>query len=169
MMTKPRIFRVMKVADEKPEVGNGSGMLGVRARDVGLDEDVPNDSPVGPGTGGMSVGGCLRTIYINLLPRRLAQQDPELFRGAKGANSQKVWSMGSGPYQPAAFSADLNLRIEEQSEPPGHGLVEPGRAMPLEEFQERLAATQDEWQVNEEHTDDCPVCQQFGLGRPGTP
>ncbi len=35
--------------------------------------------------------------------------------------------------------------------------------MPLGEYRLALAATRDEWQIDENHPDDCPVCKRYGL------
>lgn len=157
------ILRVMKEEDEKPATGNGPAMLGVRLKDVGLDEDAPDATEVGPGVGGMSVAGCLWTLSATLLPREFEKKNPKRFRGARASNSQKVWVRGDGPYEPSPVSIDLDLRIDDRSEPPGHGSIEPNRPVPLGEYRASLAGTRDEWQVDEEHPDDCPVCKHYGL------
>jgi hypothetical protein len=157
----PRIFRVMKPLDGKPEVGNSSCMLGARERDLGRAEAATDDF-VDPAKAGLSVGGCVRTTYLNILPRRLQTLYPQWARGAKGRNSDQVWAMGQGKYETAPISADLDLRFQTEDRP-GHGLVAPNRKMLLEEYQAALAATQDQWKVDEEHSDDCPVCRQFGI------
>ncbi len=66
----PRIYRVMKPLDGKPETGSGSCMLGVRESDLGREKEATDDF-VDPAKAGLSVGGCVRTTYLNILPRRL--------------------------------------------------------------------------------------------------
>lgn len=138
-------------------------MLGVRPKDVGLDDDAPDTAQVSPGVGGMSVAGCLRTLPVTLLPKRFELIDPERFRGARANNSQKVWASGDGPYESSPVTSDLDLRIDERSEPPGHGSIEPNQPMRLNGYFSSLAATRDEWKVDESHPDDCPVCKHYGL------
>lgn len=150
------MYRVMKVADDKPEVGTGSCMLGARISDIERAEGDPEDGPVGPLMGGLSVYGCLRCISFQFLPKRL-------LRGAKGSNNQKVWTMGQGNYENSPVTADLNLRIEAEPGSTGHGILEANREMPLDTYQNALAATQDQWHIDEFHPDDCPICKQFGL------
>lgn len=149
----PKVYRVMKMADDKPEVGSRSCMLGVRETDIERDEGEAADGPVGPGKGGLSVNGCWRTINFNFLPARL-------LRGAKGKNSHHVWSLGEGPFVDSPFTPDLNLHLEGA---PGHGVLEAARLMTLEDYQNSLAATRDDWQIDEQHANDCPICRQLGL------
>ncbi len=137
----PRIYRVMRPLNNKPEIGNASCMLGARESDLGQDETEP-DADVEPEKAGLSVGGCMRTSYLNILPRRLHNLYPQWARGAKGKDSHQVWAMGQGAYEPASISEDLELRFKTEDRP-GHGLVAPSRKMPLKEYQAALAATQD--------------------------
>jgi len=153
----------MKEEEGKPATGNGPALLGVRPKDVGLDEDVPDTVQVSPGAGGMSVAGCLLTLSATLLPKRFEAIDPKQFRGARASNSQKVWARGGGPYESSPVTSDLDLRIDDRSEPPGHGSIEPNRPMTLGEYLSSLAVTRDEWQIDESHPDECPVCKHFGL------
>ena len=69
---------------------------------------------------GLSVGGCVRTTYVNYLPRRLQLLYPEWARGAKGNNLHKVWAMGQGAYEANPISPDLDLRFNTDDRP-GHG------------------------------------------------
>jgi hypothetical protein len=158
-----RILRVMKEVEGKPVTGNGAAVLGIRFKDIGLEENALDTVQVGPGKGGMSVAGCLRTFYAPLLPKRFEAVDAERFRGARGNNSQKVWSMGDDPYLASPVTSDLNLCIEDTGEPPGHGSVEPNRVMPLAAYRAALASTQDQWQEDETHPSNCPVCKHYGI------
>lgn len=157
----PRIYRVMKQLNGKPEGGDGSCMLGARESDLGREESEAGNF-VEPAKAGLSVGGCVRTTYLNILPRRLQILYPQWARGAKGRNSDQVWAMSQGAYEATPVSEDLELRFKTEDRP-GHGLVAPNRQMLLEDYQAALAATQDQWKVDEEHSDDCPVCKQFGI------
>ncbi len=158
-----RILRVMKEEEGKPVTGNGSAMLGVRSKDVGLGADSSDAVQITPGMGGMSVAGCVRTLFASLLPQRFAGIDPERFRGARANNSRKVWVRGDGLYESSPVNSDLDLLIDDRSEPPGHGSVEPNRPMPLGGYQASLAVTREEWGIDEGHPDDCPVCKHYGL------
>lgn len=77
-----RIVRVMKEEEGKPVSGKGAALLGVRPKDLGLDEDALDMVQISPGAGGMSVAGCLRTLPATLLPKRFELIDPKRFRGA---------------------------------------------------------------------------------------
>lgn len=158
----PRIYRVMASEQEKPKVGSGSSMLGARNRDFGKDNSNEKDFSIEPNDGGISVGGCLRTLYVPMLPRRLQYVDPERFRGAKGKDDHQVWAMGDGDYESGSISPDLKLRFVPNDRP-GHSLVAPAHKMNLEDYQSALAATQQEWQIDEKHDNDCKVCRQFGI------
>ena len=79
-----RILRVMKESEGKPVIGNGSAVLGIRSKDIGLAEDALDTVHVGPDMGGMSVAGCMRTFYIPLLPKRFEAMDAERFSRSKG-------------------------------------------------------------------------------------
>lgn len=159
----PHILRVMKAEGGKPATGRGAALLGVRSKDLGMDEDAPDTAEITPNTGGMSVAGCLRTLSATLLPKHFEKIDPTRFRGARANTSQKVWVRGNGPYEASPVTDDLTLRIDDRSEPPGHGSVEPSLPMPLSGYLDCLAATRDEWRVDEGHPDDCPVCEHYGI------
>ena len=158
-----RIMRVMKEDAGKPATGDGSATLGIRLKDIGLNEDVSATAQIEPDAGGMSVAGCLRTMLATLLPQKFEKIDPERFRGARANKNQKVWVRGDAPYKDSPVTDNLNLRIDDRSEPPGHGSVEPNRSMSLGAYRKALADTQDEWLEDETHPKDCPVCQRYGL------
>ena len=153
----------MKEVEGKPATGNGPAMLGVRSKDLGLGEDAPDAVQITPGMGGMSVAGCLWTLSATLLPKDFEKRDPKRFRGARANKNQKVWVRGDGPYESSPVTKDLDLLIEDRSEPPGHGSIEPNWPMLLGEYRGSLAVTQDEWQVDEMHPDDCLVCKHYGI------
>ena len=158
-----RILRVMKEEEGKPVTGNGPAMLGVRSKDMGLGEDAPDTVQITPDMGGMSVAGCLWTLSATLLPKSFEKRDPKRFRGARAGNSQQVWVRGDGPYKSSPVTGDLDLLIDDRSEPPGHGSIEPNRSMPMGEYRDLLADTRDEWEVDEIHPDNCPVCKHYGI------
>jgi len=143
--TMPKIYRAMKV-DEHARPVLGPRDLGVRIR--------PDDSPdiepdeanrVRPGKGGMSVTPSLLTLPDSRIPKRLRHLVP----GARGSNTISVWSMGQGAFEMATIADGLILRPDPEH-PMTHGFVEPGDEMPLETYQEALAATQGMWQIDEQ-------------------
>jgi hypothetical protein len=56
--------------------------------------------------------------------------------------------MGDGPFT-AGRLTDLLAFRPDTANPGRHGLVEPIRAMRLDEYQEALAATADQWVIDE--------------------
>jgi hypothetical protein len=147
----PKVYRIMKQAEDgKPVAGSGFGELGVRPRDV--EANPPDEAH--PGNGGMSVQPSLAIIalyYMHLVPRRLREANPMLFRGATAKMNGYIWATGSGPFADGPFAPNLILRCDEASAEKliTHGVVEPERKMSLSEFAEALAATRDEWNVEE--------------------
>ena len=134
----PLIFRAMTVDGGRPRVGPSARMLGVRVPD-----DISPDATgvVRPGTGGMSVAPAWRDLPAHRIPARLRHLAPD----ARGKNEDACWRMGQGPFQAGPLSPDLHLLPDR----PGHGVVEPARSMGLDEFQRALAATRDEWEIEE--------------------
>jgi hypothetical protein len=53
--------------------------------------------------------------------------------------------MGEGPFELSSLAAGLRLRPETDT----HGLVEPEAVVPLEQYQANLAATRDQWIIDE--------------------
>lgn len=135
----PTVFRVMKVENGKPKVGTLFGELGVRPN-----KDIPvnSDGTVDPLTGGLSVGASLYELPPAVVPKRLNH----IVQGANGNRSHRVWRLDTGPYEEGLLTEQLNVRIE----PDRHGFVEPATTMPLDTYQEALAGTCDDWQIDEE-------------------
>ncbi len=146
----PWIFRAMKEKDGKPMLGASGSTLGVRSPGGAGKPDIAPDAAgnVIPGTGGMSVSPSVRQLLDRLppglIPRRLKPLAPD----AVGSNNIFVWRMGEGPFAAANITTRLALRPDPQDA--GHGLIEPAGPMPLEEYVSALAATRDEWTVDEE-------------------
>jgi hypothetical protein len=136
----PKIYRVMKETDGKPTIGASATGLGVR-----VNKDIhPDDTGrVHPETGGMSVSPSLKDLPIQLIPRRLRHLVPR----AAGSNSHRVWKMGEGPFAPAEVAPNLELRPDPLKT--RHGFIEPSRIVSIDDFQTSLAATQDEWVIEE--------------------
>jgi hypothetical protein len=135
----PRIYRVMlKAADDGPTVGQSAAQLGVRVpTDIAPDEQ----DRVSPGTGGMSVSPGLRALPAFLIPKRLRALVPK----ARGRDDGYVWRMGTGPFTRGSVGEGLQLEPDS----PTHGTVQPAEVMPLSAYEDALAATRDEWVIDE--------------------
>jgi len=77
------------------------------------------------------------------IPRRLAHLTPH----ALGGDAVRVWNMEINEFTDGPLNEKLYLRLSPKN--PNHGVVEPIRAMPLDEYVEALEATLDEWHVDE--------------------
>ena len=133
----PRIYRSMARDGDFPKIGPTAQTLGAR---------VPGDIPeqggiVQPGTGGISVSPSWRNLPTWRIPKRLIH----LVAGASGKDTLHCWCMGEGPFVSGAISVGLQLRKDG----PSHALVEPSGAMTVDEYQARLAETQESWQIDE--------------------
>jgi hypothetical protein len=67
---------------------------------------------------------------------------PKIYRvmQEEGGKPRFVWSMGEGPFAPAAVAAGLKLRPDPKKK--GHGDVEPDAIMDLDAYRRALGATQ---------------------------
>jgi hypothetical protein len=141
----PKIYRVMEEDEGKPQIGTGPAMLGARLPGSGATHDIAPDENgnVQPGTGGLSVAPRLQDLPVFLIPRRLKH----LVEDAAGTNRRRVWSMGSGEFEDGPVARDLRLSLDGKDEK--HGLVEPDRIMPVDQYQSALASTQSLWAVDE--------------------
>ncbi len=154
----PKMYRIMVPKDDKPEVGSGRNMLGVRSAPDGNPDVVEVNGQVPVAAGGMSVNMCLCAMPPLMVPRRLRDIVP----GAKnsGDDGRRVWRMGQGPFVSSLVSENLTLRTDPDPDKPGHGFVEPARSMALSNYQNALASTQNEWLVDEQRNDECTICGQ---------
>ena len=75
------------------------------------------------------------------IPKRLHDKVP----GARGSNSTYCFRAGTGPFQAEAFSPGLELVPDS----PKHGCVAPERTVPFSQYQDDLAATRSDWQIDE--------------------
>ena len=136
----PRVFRVMKRDnDERPTVMDSSQGLGIRP---GTDVDEDELGNVVVNGKGMSVSPSLRDLPRLRLPKRLHDRFP----GARGSNSTSCFRTGTGSFQAGPFAPGLDLVPDSQR----HGCVTPARSVPLSEYQDDLAATRDDWEVDED-------------------
>jgi len=111
--------------DGFPRVGSSARTLGVR--DDESDIEVDDDGLVHPYTGGMSVG---------LRPEDLPEhRRPQAFGGT---GDDPLWVIEE---------SDLvdGLRYTEDGELPGHGFIEPAGIMRLDEYEDLLALTREDW------------------------
>jgi hypothetical protein len=139
----PTIYRSMEKEDGKPKVGNSPTTLGVRVPpDKNADLPVESDGTVRPNTGGMSVAPAWRHLPRWRISRRLRGQ----IEGASGSPNVFCWRMGSGPFIAERVATHLLLHPDSSA----HGTVEPDRQMPLSDYQGALAATRDQWVIDEE-------------------
>jgi hypothetical protein len=143
LVTMPLIYRSMLIDGNKPKVGGSATTLGVRvppAKDTDILAEA--DGTVLPKTGGMSVAPAWRRLPIFRISKRLRDK----IEGASGSRNAFCWRMGTGPFVPGPIALGLALNVDSEI----HGTVEPDSPMPLSEYQGKLAATRDEWVIDEE-------------------
>ena len=139
----PLIYRSMCKDGEKPLVGCSASALGCRIPpDPKADLPVGSDGTVQPNTGGMSVSPHWRMLPRWRIPRRLRDK----IEGAAGSLNLFCWRMGTGSFVPEPVATGLVLRPDSDT----HGTVQPDRQMLLAEYQGALAATRDQWVIDEE-------------------
>jgi hypothetical protein len=85
-------------------------------------------------------GGCCRCI-----PRRLRATFPR----AAGKKNAVLWRRGEGCFVEGPLADRLLFRPDSE-QPDSHGFVEPVAPMPVGEYQAALAATRDQWVIDEE-------------------
>jgi hypothetical protein len=146
----PLIWKGMKIDGERPQVGHGATLLGVRVG-PGVNDDINPDEDgfVRPGQGGMSVSPSVDALPSHRLPCRLRLAYPARFPDADGPNNLFCWSMGNGAFAEDQVAAHLRLRLDPDN-PEKHGFVEPDDKMMLADYEAALAATRDQWQKWEE-------------------
>ena len=154
----PKMYRIMVPKDDRPEIGSGRNMLGVRSKPDANPDVVEMDGQVPVAAGGMSVNMCLCAMPPLMVPQWLADIVP----GAKntGDDGRRVWTIGHGPFVSTPINESLQLRTDPGAKKPGHGFVEPAIPMTLSDYQGALAATQEEWFVDEQRNDECTICGQ---------
>lgn len=139
----PAIYRSMKVVNSKPFIANQADGLGVRIGN-GPNDDIPvtQSGKVNPGTGGMSVAPNWRELPVHRIPSRLRAKHP----AARGKDQLSCWRMGEGDFADGHLADGLELRLDSER----HGLVEPEERTLLERYLGQLAATVDEWVIDED-------------------
>ena len=89
----------------------------------------------------MSVVSSARGLPGFLIPQRLHM----VHRNATGDDSLQVWRLGTGPFLESLVTPQLRLVPGTKK----HGVVEPAVSMKLEEYRAALAATREDWTVDE--------------------
>jgi hypothetical protein len=135
----PLVYRVMKKdEDDLPTVEHSSNGLGVRP---GMDVDVDLQSNVIANGKGMSVAPSWRDISLLRIPKRLRDR----VRGARGPNNRSCFRTGTGVFQAGKFADGLELVPDSAT----HGCIAPAQSVPLSQYQNDLAATRSNWQIDE--------------------
>ncbi len=141
----PLMYRPMKSDnDQLPVCGSNSKELGVRVPpNENADIDVTETQTVILNRRGMSVAENWRSLPGHLIPKRLTP----VFPGATGSNSLSCFRIGEGAFADCNFNDELILVLK-----PGRtskGNLAPGREMSVGAFQAALAATREQWQIDE--------------------
>jgi hypothetical protein len=125
-----KLYRAMTpAADGLPQVSRSARSLGVRTPDESNRPDVTATDPadiIQPGTGGMSTAA---NDPANLPPLRRPT-------ALGGTGKDPVWELDTDDLGP-----DLQARQDGKT----HVLIEPARAMTLDEFEQALTATRAKW------------------------
>lgn len=145
----PEIWRAMRVVWDRPEIGGGAVLLGVRIAPDPNPDIHPEEGTVHPGTGGMSVSPSPEALPPHRQPRRLFASDPNRFPEARGPNSLRCWHLGDGAFLAGSVTDALVLRLDPDR-PDQHGFVEPASPMLLSLYESALEATLDFWVCWEE-------------------
>jgi hypothetical protein len=140
----PKIYRSMrKEDDDKPKVDATGKGLGVRVEPVNrvTDVDLDREGRVVLNGKGMSVAPGWRDLPYFLIPQRLREKMP----AARGSSRLHCFVMGHGAFQNAKITEELELRVDSAK----HGVVVPRALVSVDRFQADLAATRDEWSIDE--------------------
>jgi hypothetical protein len=125
-----------------PAVGDADYMLGARVPPHPRADIQPDPGGnVGPSGKGLSVAPSLTALPPSLVPERLRDKRP----GARGAITLRVFRLGNASFERAPLGSVLELLPTSTK----HGVVQPIRPMPLQDYQKELAATQQLWVVDE--------------------
>ena len=141
----PTVFRTMKRADDGlPLVGSNAKELSVRVPpNPNSDIDLDTSEQVILNGRGLSVAENWRHLLSHLIPKRLKT----LFPGAAGPDTLTCYRMGTGGFATGAVSDDLDLVLKSRN--PRAGNLVPSRMMHRDQFQAALAATRNEWTIDE--------------------
>ena len=143
-----RILRVMSPDGHQPALGRSGRRLGVRVPPSSLADITPDSAgKVSPGGGGMSVARRLEDLPMHRVPVRFRRIAPD----ARGNDGDRIWGHGDGAFVACSVANGLVLRPDERRS--GHGFVEPESTVPLQRYEEDLAATAREWSIDEPRVD----------------
>lgn len=124
----------------RPILGHQGKMLGVRTD--GADLPIEANDHVHPATGGLSVAPEWRKLPAFLVPRRLVGK----FARARGNNALSCFRLGELPFMPGQIGDELMIDIDS----PKHATIQPAFEMTISTFQDSLAATRDDWIIDED-------------------
>ena len=140
----PKIYRVMRAGEDgKPLTSAEKGIPTLNVR-VPIDIKPDATGEVQAGIKGMSVGPTFQSTPYFLVPSRLRNVYKGL-KSAAGDDLDTVFSHGEGPFIQDKVAKHLILRPDK----PTHGVVAPDSKMPLETYQAALAATRNDWNLDE--------------------
>jgi hypothetical protein len=131
------VFRAMRHERNRPLIGRDDNMLGVRVpphprADVELD-----GSQVRLNGKGMSVCKDWRRLPALLIPKRLRTLHPP----AAGSDDLSIFRYTDREFDDGAIGSGLSLEWGKKS----HGTIVQAAPQSIEEFQNALAGTQQEW------------------------
>jgi hypothetical protein len=130
--------------DGLPVVGSNSKELGVRVfPNPNADVDIAADGTVEHNGRGMSVAAHWADLLPHLIPKRMRPHSP----GAAGSNALACYRTGQGEFSDGPLGRELALQLK-----PGqsrNGNIVPASRLTIDRFQLALAATRDEWTVDE--------------------
>jgi len=138
----PTIYRSMFHTSGQPLVGSGRNQLGVRVPPQSPADVHPDAQGIISSGGGMSVSRHWNKLPGRLIPERLHTICPK----ARGDDSLRCFRHGQGEFCDGTVAAGLVLRVTSGV----HGQVEPDAEVSVQAFQAALAATRDDWMVDEE-------------------
>ena len=144
--SSPKMYRAMlpgaSTTSPVPMVGTGDNMLRARVPPHPRADIHPDMSGAVASVGeGISVAPGLKELPQVLVPARLREKRP----GARGSNALVVFRFGHGPFARCPVGSALEL-VPTSSQ---HGVVQPVRPTPIDDYQSDLAATQTLWEVDE--------------------
>lgn len=135
----PTVYRTMWEDNGLPRIGTGNNCLGVRVPPTEPADVRPDaNGIVSPGRG-MSVFSHWNKLPPALIPEHVHPR-------GRGPTGLRCFRMGSGPFESCAMNSTLELRVGRKRK---HGEIGPIQPVTIENFQADLAATQNQWQIDE--------------------
>jgi hypothetical protein len=135
----PLVYRVMKKnEDDLPVIEQSASGLGIRPE---TDVDLDSRANVIANGKGMSVAPSWRDLPVFRIPKRLRDKA----QGARGSDNGYRFRAGAGLFEPGPFAAGLELVPDS----PRHGCIAPAQTVSLAQYQNDLAASRADWQIDE--------------------